>query len=253
MPVNEAIVTQPMVIPSIGSTAVFVSIIGFVVASLIAGERVGAHRIASNGESIAGRRPGFALVVNAWLAIGALLPIAGILAADVLPPPPLIYVAICFAGALLAASGQTGRRLASLPVGALIAFHGFRLPLELVLHNWYKSGTLPIQMTYEGYNFDIATGIVAVAIGVWAIWTKVPIAAAWVFNLVGSALLLNVIVIAITSSPLSVRQFMNDPPVQLILYFPYSWIVSIAVTGALLGHLVLTRKLLSSNMRTTHS
>ena len=39
---------------------------------------------------------------------------------------------------------------------------------------------------------------------------------------------------------------MNEPQVLLVYHFPFSWIVSIAVAGALLGHLVLFRKLLSS-------
>lgn len=73
---------------------------------------------------------------------------------------------------------------------------------------------------------------------------RAPRVAAWVFNVVGSALLLAVIVIAFTSVPLPFRQYLNDPPVLLPFNFPFSWILSIAVTGALLGHLLLFRRLL---------
>jgi hypothetical protein len=138
-----------------------------------------------------------------------------------------------------------GSRLARLPLAALIGFHAFRLPLELILHNWYKGGTLPVQMTYEGHNFDIATGILAIVLGTWAILGQIPRTAVWLFNLVGSSLLAVVMFTALTSSPFPFRQYMNEPQVLLVYHFPFSWIVSIAVAGALLGHLILFRKLLA--------
>lgn len=140
-------------------------------------------------------------------------------------------------------SKRVGKRLATLPFATLVGFHAFRFPLELVLHNWYRGGTLPVQMTYEGHNFDIATGILAITLGLWAVLGTVPRAVVWIFNIVGVSLLAGVICIAITSSPVPFRQYQNDPQVLLVFHFPYSWIVTIAVAGALLGHLVLFRKL----------
>jgi hypothetical protein len=58
-------------------------------------------------------------------------------------------------------------------------------------------------------------------------------------------LLAIVMFIALTSSPFRFRQYMNEPQVLLVSDFPTSWIVSVAVAGALLGHLVLFRKLLA--------
>ncbi len=73
----------------------------------------------------------------------------------------------------------------------------------------------------------------------------IPRTAVWLFNVVGTTLLAVVIFIALTFSPFPFRQYMNDPQVLLVYHFPFSWIVSIAVAGALLGHLVLFRKLLT--------
>jgi hypothetical protein len=100
-------------------------------------------------------------------------------------------------------------------------------------------------MTYEGHNFDIATGILAIVLGTWAILGQIPRTAVWLFNLVGSSLLAVVMFTALTSSPFPFRQYMNEPQVLLVYHFPFSWIVSIAVAGALLGHLILFRKLLA--------
>jgi hypothetical protein len=100
-------------------------------------------------------------------------------------------------------------------------------------------------MTYEGHNFDIATGILAIVVGTWAVLGQIPPAAVWLFNVVGTTLLAVVIFIALTSSPFPFRQYLREPLVLLVYHFPFSWIVSIAVAGALLGHLVLFRKLLA--------
>jgi hypothetical protein len=57
--------------------------------------------------------------------------------------------------------------------------------------------------------------------------------AAQVFNAAGFLLLLNVMRLAIMSSP----------HLQLMMHLPYAWIGSVCVTGALAGHLILFRKL----------
>ena len=78
-----------------------------------------------------------------------------------------------FFGAVLVVSAGValsplGARLATLPLGALVAFQAFRLPLELVLHTWAAQGTIPEAMTWSGQNWDIVSGVVALAIAPWA-------------------------------------------------------------------------------------
>ena len=233
-----------MLSPSLGSSLAFVAVIAFVSIAIVAG----ISRGGPTGEPIeTKRRWGIlaAICMSVWLAIGAVVPLSGILEMKMLPPPPMFLVGTSFLLAVFIAFSSTGSRLARLPLAALIGFHAFRLPLELILHNWYKGGTLPVQMTYEGHNFDIATGILAMVVGTWAMFGKVPRRAVWLFNVIGTLLLAVVITIALTSSPFPFRQYMDDPQVLLVYHFPYSWIVSIAVAGALLGHLVLFRKLLT--------
>ena len=232
-----------MVSPSPASSVAFIAIIAFVSIAIVAG----IWRGGPTGEPMdTKRRWGIRAVIcmPAWLAIGAVVPLSGILETKMLPPPPMFLLGASFLLVVLIAFSSIGLRLARLPLSALIGFHAFRLPLELILHNWYKAGTLPVQMTYEGHNFDIATGILAIVMGTWAMFGQIPRAADWLFNVIGTSLLAVVITIALTSSPLPFRQYMNEPQVLLVYHFPFSWIVSIAVAGALLGHLVLFRKLL---------
>ncbi len=233
-----------MVSPSLGSSVAFVAVIAFVSIAIVAG----IWRGGPTGELVDAKRRwgiGATICMSIWLVSGAVVPLSGILETKMLPPPPMFLVGTSFLLAVFIAFSTTGLRLARLPLAALIGFHAFRLPLELILHNWYKVGTLPVQMTYEGHNFDIATGILAIVVGTWAMLGQIPRPAVWLFNLVGTSLLTVVIFIALTSSPFPFRQYMNEPQVLLVYHFPFSWIVSIAVAGALLGHLVLFRKLLA--------
>jgi len=146
---------------------------------------------------------------------------------------------------LLAAFSPLGRRLATLPLGALVMFHAFRLPLELVLHAWYTAGAVPIQMTYSGQNLDLVTGISSVLVG--AVALRRPAAArplVWAFNVIGTVLLLNVMRIAVGSLPSPLRTFADGPPLMLPFSAPFTWIVPLAVGPALLGHIVLFRALI---------
>ena len=101
-------------------------------------------------------------------------------------------------------------------------------------------------MTFEGHNFDIISGSLALAVGLWLWRGRAPRAAVWAFNVIGSALLVGVARIAVLSSPLPIRQYMNEPAVLLAFYFPYSWIVPVCVAGALFGHILIFRWLIGS-------
>jgi hypothetical protein len=96
-------------------------------------------------------------------------------------------------------------------------------------------------MTFEGHNFDIITGVLAVAVGLWARTSRVPRSVVVGFNVIGLVLLVTVATIAVLSVPLPLRRYMNDPPVLLLFHVPYVWIVPFCVGGALFGHLLVFR------------
>jgi hypothetical protein len=232
----------PMHIPSAASTAAFVVIVAAVVGMLVlatarAGRRLGEPPVQVRRWTLA-----TALGAAFWLAVTGLVSASGVLAADTLPPRALFFFTASLFVALVFALTRPGARLvAGVPIAALVGFHAFRLPLELVLHSWYRQGTLPIQMTYEACNLDILTGIGAVVAGLW-LWRRGPsLPVVWAFNLVGTALLINVATIAVLSSPVPFRQFLAYPPVLLAFHFPYGWIVPFCVAPALAGHVVVFR------------
>lgn len=232
----------PMTMPGAGSIAAFVAIVLAVCALIILGVRYGS----SDDTAGARRRRTIWAVLGAGavLSVSAILAETGVVTALAGRPAFLLFPALWGGLALALALSPLGRDMAHhLPLAALVGFQAFRLPLELVLHRWYEQGTLPVQMTYGGHNFDIVTGVLAVvvALGLWM--GKLPRASAWAFNLIGLGLLVNVVRIAMQSSPVPIRTYLNEPPVLLAFHAPYVWIVSICVAGALSGHVVTFRAL----------
>ncbi|MDX1982954.1 MAG: hypothetical protein SFV51_21975 [Bryobacteraceae bacterium] len=90
-----------------------------------------------------------------------------------------------------------------------VAAPGRVLPLELVMHHAAAEGRMPVQMSYSGWNFDIVTGI-----------TAIPVASTPVFAAFG---------------PDRLNTWIADAP--------FVWLPCVLVPAALLGHLLLWRKL----------
>jgi hypothetical protein len=239
-------VTDPSAFPTLpvtstASTIAFVALVLSLVVLLVlaAGRPVRPDEVPARRQRWRRRTTLLALL---WLALTGAIPASGVLATRALPPPAFFYVFGCLALAAAAAYSPLGTRLvASVPIAWLVGYQCFRLPLELILHSWYEQGALPVQMTFEGQNLDIISGALALVVGIWAAYGRVPRAVLLGFNLLALGLLLNVSAVAILSTPTPLRIYQNDPPVLLPWSFPHAWIVPWCVGGALFGHLLVFR------------
>lgn len=231
---------MPFLEPSSASTFAFLAILLAVLASICFGVYYASERLGKPPMAIT-LRTGIGIFLWLWIFS---LPVAnGFLEASPLPRVPLFLLTANAIGVGFALS-PIGKRLAlGLPLCALVAFQAFRLPLELVLHSWVAQGTIPETMTWTGKNLDILSGIVALIVAPFA--GKRP-QLAWFANTVGFVLLLNVIRVAIFSSPLPFAWDV-EPKLVLAFHLPYAWIVPVCVAGALAGHIVLTRALFARN------
>lgn len=229
-----------------GSHATFIAVVGAVVTTTVAGDYVALRRLGSPPGVATRRTLLFALLLLIWLAVTSAVVGTGAIAAAPMPRLPLFFAAANVAALLLALSPIGARLARGLPLSALVAFHVFRLPLEIVLHTWAEHGTIPNTMTWTGQNFDIVSGILAILLAPFANRaTPRGRAVAWAFNAMGFALLLNVMRVAVMSSPLPFAWKDVNPPLQSALHLPCALIVTVCVAGALAGHGVLTRALLS--------
>jgi hypothetical protein len=186
-----------------------------------------------------------ALGFGGWMTIIGAVAATGILARFELRPPPMAGVFLGTVVLALAFSlSRFGERLAlGLPLSALVGFHAFRLPLELVMHEAANEGVMPSVMSFNGYNFDIATGISATFVGIWLLLGRPPRGVLVAFNLLGSVLLLVVSTVAVLALPVFAA-FGTGQLNVWVARFPYVW-MAMLVGSALIGHVVLTRRLLA--------
>jgi hypothetical protein len=186
----------------------------------------------------------------AFLTYVAVLALSGALARfDLRPPPFLLWAVSTVAFALGVGLSPLGRRLAAgLPFAALVGFQAFRLPLELVMHRAAADGVMPSVMSYGGYNFDIVSGITGAILGFFLLRGEVPRGVIRAWNILGSVLLTVIVTIAFLASPL-VRAFGEGQINRWVTEFPYAW-MSVMVGGALLGHVLVARKLSSQKAPT---
>ena len=179
-----------------------------------------------------------------WMALTWQLAASGALRQwDATPPALALLVLAILLIAFRLAFSRVGLRLAQgVPLWGLVAVQGFRLPLELAMHRMYERGIMPVQMSFSGWNFDIVTAVTAVIVAALLATGRAGprLAAAW--NVMGLLLLVNVVTIAILSTPLF-RYFGDERLNVWVTYPPFVWLPAVLVLAALAGHLIIFRAL----------
>ena len=184
------------------------------------------------------------LFVSLTLLISTLA-LIGISQAYPIPLFPIMLISVMVSGLAFIFSKTASELIPKTSFVWLAGIHSFRFPLELILHQWAKLGTVPETMTWTGSNPDIITGILAICF--------IPILKrsdrlVWIPQLVGTVLFINVLRVVILSSPFPFSWPLENP-LQLILYFPYALIVPLFVLPALIAHILTFRKLLEQKFK----
>ena len=188
------------------------------------------------------------LSLGLWLLITGLLSWGGYYSNfKYLPPrifvlgllPPLILAII-----LLFSKGFT-KILRHIPPKWLIQVQSFRIAMELMLWLGLIGGFVPFQMTFEGFNMDFIVGITALfAARLFFGRGRFLRFEAAIWNIFGTFLLVNILFIAIISTPSPFRVFMNEPANEFIAFFPFIWIPAFIVPFALAIHLFSLKQVL---------
>lgn len=194
-------------------------------------------------------------------AVGGFLLITGFLALDRwftdfagIPPRIMMAIGVAMIGTLIIAfNPKTKRWLQEIPQSWLIGLQSFRIVVEIQLHFLAMTPLFPKMMTWEGANFDIVTGVLALPIALWVSrleksGARETAARAIVFfNVVGLVLLFNVAGRGLLSFPTEFQAIHVDPPPVAVGTFPFIWLPSFVVPFALLLHLLSLRKLASKS------
>jgi len=92
---------------------------------------------------------------------------------------------------------------------------------------------------------DIVTGITALAVAALVASGRGGRALVTAWNVLGLALLLNVVVVAILATP-RVAYFGSERLNVWVTYLPFVWLPAVMVLAALAGHLVIFRALMKT-------
>ena len=137
-----------------------------------------------------------------------------------------------------------------MPLRTLTILHTIRIPVELVLLWLYQARQVPVHMTFEGWNFDILSGITALLLyfvgfrnGRVNRWLLI----AW--NLFALGLLFTIVAIAVMSFRSPMQQLAFEQPNVGVTYLPFIWLPTIVVPVVLFAHLAALYKLIFGELR----
>ena len=220
----------------------FVIIPLLLAAALVFGVAYASRRLGEPARVTARATITTALAAAIWMAVTWYVAARGALLDFESNPPPfaLLVGGIVLLAVRIAVTGY-GRRLArGIPLWALVGVQSFRLPLELAMHDLAERGIMPVQMSYSGRNFDVVTGITAAVVAVLVARRIAGPTLVLAWNLLGFALLLNIVGVAIASTP-RFRYFGDEALNTFVFRPPYVWLPAVMVLAALAGHLVIFR------------
>jgi hypothetical protein len=129
------------------------------------------------------------------------------------------------------------------PAQSLVRLQSFRFFVEILLWALFMQNQLPVQMTFEGRNFDVLSGLSAPIVAYLISRQKLSTTALLIWNVLCLGLLLNILGTAILSMPTSLRQFMNEPASTIVNVFPVSWLPGFLVPLAYGLHFFSLRQL----------
>lgn len=185
--------------------------------------------------------------VSVWLVATAILAYQGFFQNfDVLPPRTFAVGVWPFIALTLVYLLFFRRFLGRMPLSVLTVLHVIRIPVELCLLWLYQSGQVPIEMTFEGRNFDILSGITAPIVYFLAFRNgrvNKPLLIIW--NIAALALLTNIVTIAVLAFPSPFQMVGLHQPNIGVTYFPFIWLPAVIVPIVFFSHVTSLWKLLA--------
>ncbi|MCG9910403.1 MAG: hypothetical protein MH137_03800 [Flavobacteriales bacterium] len=123
--------------------------------------------------------------------------------------------------------------------------HALRVPVEITLYFLFLRKQVPEIMTFNGLNFDIIIGISALIFFILSQIFKVNLGkkTLLIWNIFGLLFLMNIVVIAILSAPLSIQQLSFEQPNIAVLSFPYILLPSFIVPIVISTHITSIKQL----------
>lgn len=186
----------------------------------------------------------FVGVLVVWGGIVSAVSLAGVMGNFAIFPfnlGPLLFIPLIIS-ILFTFSRSLKEVLPHIHPARIIRLQVFRVFVEILLWFLFLESVLPIQMTFEGRNFDVLSGLTAPVIAFLAFKNKISKSGIIIWNLACLGLLINIVSIAILSMPTPFRYFMNDPANTIVAEFPISWLPTFLVPLAYLLSFISIRQ-----------
>ena len=184
-----------------------------------------------------------------WLVLQGVLTLTNVYNTNINSMPPKIFIFGIFPTVaiiiLLFVTNKGRNFIDGLSLKSLTLISCVRLPVELVLYWLFIEKTIPKTMTFEGTNFDIIAGISAPIVAFFCFKKdKITKNVILTWNFICLALVINVVIIGILSSPTPFQQMAFEQPNIAIINFPISWLPTFIVPIVMLSHLISIRKII---------
>ncbi len=187
------------------------------------------------------------IILVGWLVFSAVISFSGMLL-DFTSTPPKLFIIILPAVLMIiyiCISTRVNTLLTVIPASWLVYIQSYRILVELALWLMLLKNIIPVQMTFEGLNYDILIGLSAPIIGYYALSAdKWPRLVALLWNFAGLLMVTNIFIIALLSTPSPLRQFFNEPSNTMVAYFPFVWIPAFIVPFAYLMHVLSIKQII---------
>jgi hypothetical protein len=157
-----------------------------------------------------------------WMVFVSFWSLTGIMANfSIFPLNFMPVIAIPFIVSMIVTFSPSFKEIIKIiPPHRLIRLQSFRIFVELLLWILFIDTIIPIQMTFEGKNFDILAGVSAPVIAWLASHKKLSRSSLIAWNIISLLLLINIVVIAILSAPSPWQVFTNEPANTIVASFP---------------------------------
>lgn len=185
------------------------------------------------------------LGILAWLTFITIASLSGFLMHFGLPPRMIMVLMIPLILMLwLSLSGRLDTLLTAIPPHQILYFQSFRIAVEVLLLGMVTAQLLPVQMSWEGMNYDVLSGVLGLVAGFVVSRSKeVPLGIMLGYNIIGMLLLLTIVTIAILSMPTAIRYFQNEPSNTIVATFPFVYLPGVLVVLAYSLHILSFRQI----------
>lgn len=199
--------------------------------------------------------PSVAVGFLIWLGVAALLARSGLLSVWTASPPrwPFLPLSALVTFIVVGLTPEFRRLLVVIPPWQPVALQAFRVGVELAFWRLHSEEVAPIQVTFEGSNFDAIVGLTAPAVAAGIALGRIGPRLTIAWNLFGLAMLFNAIGIVATSTPGPLHRNWPGEPFTAIATWPVVWIPALLAPVGIALHVISIRQALGQFNRRSES